>query len=106
MSSDELIYELRDAVMTIRELRRQNELLSARVETMELLGRFLNAEVRRQSVGAAPDIAWTLERRIQQIEDSVSAQQKAANEMGDEITPTAELMGDTLKPPVGLDRSP
>jgi hypothetical protein len=67
----ELASELREAIYEIRRLRRDNELLSAKVQTMELLGQFLHSRVGAGTMeGHVIDIAWKLEQRVQAVEDA------------------------------------
>jgi len=76
----DLLNELREAAHEIRRLRHDNDLLAARVQTMELLGQFLHAQLPRQSEGAVLDIAWALDRRAQRIEDKplMAAKERAS----------------------------
>jgi hypothetical protein len=85
MDNREIVDALRQASHEIQYLRRQNEVLGAKVETMELLGRFLHAQVRERSEGATVDIVWTMERLIQRIEDEphVAAKEAAAAAEGE-----------------------
>lgn len=54
---------LRDAVAEIKRLRQENEILKAKVETMELLGRmFYSTPGDPQPM--CPDLLWSIERRL------------------------------------------
>lgn len=54
-----------DAIREIRSLRRENELLRARVETMELFAVVLNTKPSYREHGASIDVAWKLEQEIE-----------------------------------------
>lgn len=56
-----------DAREEIVSLRRRNEILSAKVETMELLAGFLHAQVTSRAVGMAEDVAWKLQKEIDKL---------------------------------------
>ena len=58
---------LRDAINEIQGLRRTNEILQAKVDTMDLMALFLRTEPRYPSQGMTQDIAWILEREIDRI---------------------------------------
>jgi len=59
---------LQQAAAEIRRLRRENEVLGAKVDTMELLGEFVRAHpYLRGSIGMGEDIAWLLDRRIEEM---------------------------------------
>lgn len=57
-----------DAKEEITSLRHRNEILSAKVETMELLGGFLYAQLPSRNVGMSEDVAWKLMLEIQRME--------------------------------------
>lgn len=80
MDDREMVDALRQASHEIQWLRRDNEILRAKVQTMDLLGQFLRAQVREPSEGATVDSVWTIERLIQRIEDApnVAAKEAAA----------------------------
>jgi hypothetical protein len=60
-----LLEQARDEILT---LRRQNEILSAKVETMELFACVLRTQPAAILQGYSEDIAWKLEREIQSID--------------------------------------
>ena len=52
---------LREAASEIAMLRRSNEILAARVETMDLLGAFLRAQMPHGGGGVmSPDVVWSI----------------------------------------------
>jgi hypothetical protein len=60
---------LQQAKEEILQLRRQNEVLSAKVETMELFALVLRTQPSYTGMTMGEDIAWMLAREIQRIED-------------------------------------
>ena len=58
---------LESAAFEIRDLRRQRDLLQAKVDGFELAGAFLFAKVRESSQGMSEDIAWACEKEAQRI---------------------------------------
>ena len=91
--TSEIIDALRQACHEITWLRRQNEVLSAKVQTMDLLGQFLNAQVHHRSEGAGIDAVWTMERLIQVLEDAPHVAAKAAAAQAQ-----AEIEANDVKP--------
>lgn len=59
---------LNDAVHEIRDLRRQNEILLAKVETMDLLACFLHTSPATRSQGMAPNVEWALQQKIDELD--------------------------------------
>ncbi|MDB5522804.1 MAG: hypothetical protein JWM58_567 [Rhizobium sp.] len=59
---------LEKASAEIRMLRRQNELLAARVEVMDLFACVLHTRPAGVSMGASEDIAWALDRAAAEVE--------------------------------------
>lgn len=56
---------LKDAVSEIRALRRQNELLSARLDMFDMCMAVLHTDVARQkSISMTPDICWQIEQSL------------------------------------------
>jgi hypothetical protein len=53
----------------ILQLRRQNEILAAMVETMELFATVLRTQPNYGSQGMSIDVAWQLEKEIQALEE-------------------------------------
>lgn len=60
----------------ILNLRRRNEVLEAKVDAMEMFAMVLRTEIRYPSHGAAIDVAWELQKRIEDFE----AKKEPANE--------------------------
>jgi hypothetical protein len=70
MARSELINALRDAATEIRSLRRSNELMRARLQGIDDALQLMNATPpTRHGEGAAPDIAWALDRHVEQLEE-------------------------------------
>jgi hypothetical protein len=55
---------LAEAIDEIRDLRRRNELLSAKVEMIDLFAMVLHTTPAHRSQGASVDIAWKLQKAI------------------------------------------
>lgn len=62
------------ASQEIIALRRRNEVLEAQVHTMDLLGSFLQAEVRRGGQATGEDVVWRMQKRIEEIKGRSAAQ--------------------------------
>jgi hypothetical protein len=56
----------------ILQLRRQNELLSAKVETMELFALVLRTQPSYTGMTMGEDVAWKLDRQIRQMEEETT----------------------------------
>ena len=56
------------AIDEIRTLRRTNEILGAKVEVMELFGLTLRTRPDYSSQGMSEDIAWRMQRRVDEID--------------------------------------
>lgn len=56
----------------IIELRRRNEILSAKVEMIDLFACVLHTKAAEQRVGAAEDVAWALEREMSNIRAEIT----------------------------------
>ncbi len=59
---------LSNAMHEIRDLRRRNEILNAKVEVMDLFACVLHTTPASRSQGAAPDVAWLLQKKIDELE--------------------------------------
>lgn len=57
-----------EAKHEILNLRRENEILRAKVEVMELFACVLQTQPARNSQGGSPDVAWGLQKQIDAIE--------------------------------------
>jgi hypothetical protein len=69
---------LSEARHEIMELRHENEILRAKVETMELFACVLHTQPASQSRGMAPDVAWALQKEIDKIVEQEKQQQPKA----------------------------
>lgn len=58
---------LRDGAATIQRLRRQNEILAAKVSVMDMFATLLYTQPAGGCMGAEPDVAWAMEKRAQEI---------------------------------------
>ncbi len=68
---------LLDAQAEILRLRRENEILCAKVDMIELFANVLNTEPARRVQGAAPDVAWALQKEINEIDAAQKAEEQA-----------------------------
>lgn len=66
-----------DAENEIKSLRRQNEILAAKVEVMDLFAGVLHTSPACRQRGASPDVAWQLRNKI----DELTAKEKAIKQM-------------------------
>lgn len=67
---DETTKLLRNAAAEIRILRRQNEILSAKVEVMDAFMCVLHTTPARSSQGMTPDLAWSIDRHLDRLSKS------------------------------------
>ncbi len=51
----------------IEQLRRQNEILNAKVEVMDLFACVLHTQPARHSIGQCEDVAWKLQQEIDKL---------------------------------------
>jgi hypothetical protein len=63
---------LNDAKLEILELRRENEILRAKVKTMDTLAAIFFTAPPSQGYGAKVDVAWELQKQI----DALAADEK------------------------------
>ena len=61
---------LNEARHEILDLRRANEILRAKVEVMELFACVLHTQPARGSQGMAPDVAWALQKKIDELAEN------------------------------------
>lgn len=64
MREKNLLLSAREEIIS---LRRTNEILSAKVQTMELLADFLYAKPAQHTTSEAVDVVWELTKRIDEI---------------------------------------
>ncbi len=69
---------LKEAAYEIRDLRRRNEILSAKVEVMDLFAMVLNTEPARRGQGMSSDVAWQLDKAATEIEEKEKLEKPAA----------------------------
>lgn len=55
---------LLDAMIEIRQLRHTNEILQAKVSTMELFSMVLKTQPAYSSQGMSPDVTWQIEKYL------------------------------------------
>lgn len=68
---------LNDARHEILDLRRRNEILGAKVEMIDLFACVLNTQPAARTQGAAPDVAWALQKKIDELtSDAVAAAER------------------------------
>jgi hypothetical protein len=60
---------LEDARQEIDQLRRRNEVLQAKVDTMHLFEMVLHTKPAIHTVGMAEDVAWKLQREIDRLDE-------------------------------------
>lgn len=69
---------LQRAINEIRDLRRTNEILSAKVEVMELFALVLNTKPNYPTQGMSEDIAWRMQKRVDEIDAEERNRPRAA----------------------------
>ena len=68
MNGENVKHLLQQAAQEIESLRRQNELLQAKVEVVNIFGVALLGP--RPQSGMSPDVVWALRKEIQRLEDA------------------------------------
>ncbi len=58
---------LSSAAFEIRDLRRRNELLQAKVEMIDLFACILFTKPAQNSQGASPDVAWAIDKKLDEL---------------------------------------
>ena len=58
---------LREALAELRDLRRRNELLGAKVEVMDLFACVLFSQPANRGGGMSPDVAWKIEQALKRM---------------------------------------
>lgn len=56
---------LKEAVVEIRTLRNQNQLMSARLDMFDSVMAVLHTEIARKSQGMSPDLVWEIEKFLE-----------------------------------------
>jgi len=56
---------LKQAVVEIKQLRRQNELQSARLQMFDAIQVMLHTEPKYPSQGMSPDLTWEIEKFVE-----------------------------------------
>lgn len=76
----DLKHLLQDARGEILQIRRENEILRAKVEMIELFACLLHTQPARSSQGMAPDVAWAIQKKLDelQLEEAQKPNQTAA----------------------------
>jgi sulfate adenylyltransferase subunit 1 (EFTu-like GTPase family) len=67
MNMNPTIELLNDAKHEILSLRRQNEILRAKVEVMDLFACVLHTQPAQREQGMAIDVAWQLDKEIDRL---------------------------------------
>lgn len=65
-----LLEQARDEIL---HLRRDNEILRAKVEVMDLFACVLHTTAAGRSQGMAEDVAWRLQQKITELEEVASS---------------------------------
>ena len=63
----ELEHLLTNAMYEIHALRRRNEILSAKVEMIDLFACVLHTQPASSPQGASPDVAWALQKKLDEL---------------------------------------
>ena len=66
----ELIETLKEAQREITQLRRRNEILSAKVEVMDSFMCVLHTKPAEHLQGMSPDVVFQMEKHISKLEDA------------------------------------
>lgn len=70
---------MRMAIDTIRDLRRENEILQAQVDVMELFGLAMRTSPAYRTQGMGEDAAWLLQQELEKMERAQAEQTLAAS---------------------------
>lgn len=60
---------LKEASLEIKSLRRQNELMRARLDMFDAVRQILHANVVYQGEGMSPDLAWAIDKHVAEREN-------------------------------------
>jgi hypothetical protein len=69
---EEELQMLREAANEIRSLRRQNELMSARLDVFDSMMAVLHTPIATKSQGMSPDLVWKIEKYLDKKPETVS----------------------------------
>ena len=69
---EEEVQMLREAANEIRSLRRQNELMSARLEVFDSMMAVLHTPIATKSQGMSPDLVWQIEKFLDKQPQTVN----------------------------------
>jgi hypothetical protein len=108
-TNNEMKHLLIEAKSEIERLRRHNEILGAKVEVMNLFGTLLHTYPSGGEGAMCADIAWSLQRGIEELEAKEAAEKEAAYAMQLHLAKVAahteaqdDLMPGPPNPPKGL----
>lgn len=69
---------LTNAAHEIRDLRRRNEVLAAKVEMIDLFALVFRTRPDYPTVGMSPDVAWALDKKAAEIHEETKPRPPAA----------------------------
>lgn len=69
---DEQLQMLREAANEIKTLRRQNELMSARLDVFDSMMAVLHTPIAKKSQGMSPDLVWQIEKYLDKQPQTVN----------------------------------
>jgi hypothetical protein len=78
MNEDAVKHLMLQAKHEILRLRHDNEILSAKVEVMDLFGLVLNTKPNYHGEIATPDVAWEIDRALSQFEEANTGMEQSA----------------------------
>ncbi len=62
--TSEEIQMLKEATFEIKSLRRQNELMRARLDMFDAMNAILHTQVASRNEGMSPDLVWQIEKYV------------------------------------------
>lgn len=74
MNKQDCILAFRAASEEIRSLRREKEILAAKVEVVNIFGALIGALAPRREHGYGEDIAWKLEHSARDLEKQIASE--------------------------------
>lgn len=69
---EEELQMLREAANEIKNLRRQNELMSARLDVFDSMMAVLHTPIATKSQGMSPDLVWKIEKYLDKQPQTVN----------------------------------